>query len=90
MANELNKDINLELLKEELFPKLVNSLSNINKTEFLQYYKNHNYLQNKRVRVVINNQIFIGEVVGVDDNFCLQVLSRDMLLHIDSGEIEIL
>ena len=42
------------------------------------------------MRVVINNQIFIGEVIGIDDNFCLQVLSRDMLLHIDSGEIEIL
>ena len=90
MANELNKDINLELLKEELFPKLVNSLSNINKTEFLQYYKNHNYLQNKRVRVFVNDEPFIGEVIGVDDNFFLQIKTSDMLLHIDSGEIEIL
>ena len=39
---------------------------------------------------MINNEIFIGEVKGIDDNFCLQILSHDILLHIDSGEIEIL
>ena len=58
--------------------------------KYADYFRKHNYLQNKRVRVVINNEIFIGEVVGIDDSFCLQVLSSDMLLHIDSGEIEIL
>ena len=87
---EAKQLFDIEELKERLFSNIVNNFSNIKNEEYLEYFRQHNYLQNKRVRVVINNQVFIGEVVGIDDNFCLQVLSRDMLLHIDSGEIEIL
>ena len=90
LSIELKKDINIEELKNALFHKLVIVLNSTNEDECLEYFRNHNYLQNKRVRVSINNEIFIGEVVGIDDSFCLQILSHDMLLHIDSGEIEIL
>ena len=90
ISNELNKDINLEQLKETLFPSIVNHFNKLNKDDYLSYFNNHNYLLNKRVKVDINNQTFIGEVVGVDKNFNLQILSRDILLHIDSGEVEIL
>ena len=90
LSLEAKQPFDIEELKERLFSNIVNNFSNIKSDEYLEYFRQHNYLQNKRVRVVINNQVFIGEVVGIDDNFCLQVLSRDMLLHIDSGEIEIL
>lgn len=90
LAVETKQDIDIEELKNRLFSNIVNNLSNLKIDEYLDYFRKHNFLQNKRVRVVINNQTFIGEVIGIDDNFCLQVLSRDMLLHIDSGEIEIL
>ena len=90
LSIEIKQDIDIEQLKEKLFQSIVNGLSNIQADDYLEYFRKHNYLQNKRVRVLINNQVFIGEVVGIDDNFCLQILSHDMLLHIDSGEIEIL
>lgn len=90
LSLEAKQPFDIEEVKERLFSNIVNNFSNIRNEEYLEYFRQHNYLQNKRVRVVINNQVFIGEVVGIDDNFCLQVLSRDMLLHIDSGEIEIL
>ena len=90
MANELNKDIDIEQLKETLFPNIVNNFNKLNKDDYLSYFNNHNYLLNKRVKVDINNQTFIGEVVGTDKNFNLQILSHDILLHIDSGEVEIL
>ena len=90
LSLELKKDVNIDELKNRLFSKMVNHFSNIKLEEYLDYFRSHNYLLNKRIRVSINNQVFIGEVMGVDDNFCLQVLSSDMLLHIDSGEIEIL
>ncbi len=90
LSLEAKQSFDIEELKERLFSNIVNNFSNIRNEEYLEYFRQHNYLQNKRVRVVVNNQVFIGEVVGIDDNFCLQVLSRDMLLHIDSGEIEIL
>ena len=88
LALELKRDVNVEKLKEKLFSQIVGSLNKGNNN--LDYFREHNYLLNKRVRVLINNEIFIGEVVGIDDSFCLQILSHDMLLHIDSGEIEIL
>lgn len=90
LSLELEQDIDLEELKNRLFPTIVKNFANLKIDEYLEKFKEHNYLLNRRVRVSINNQVFIGEVVGVDDNFCLQILSRDMLLHIDSGEIEIL
>ena len=90
LSLETKLKFDIEELRDRLFSNIVNNFSNTKANEYLDYFRKHNYLQNKRVRVVINNQVFIGEVVGIDDNFCLQVLSRDMLLHIDSGEIEIL
>ena len=84
------KDINIEELKEKLFPALVNSLTNLDLDKSLEYFRKHNYLLNKRVKAIVNNQTFIGGVVGIDDSFCLQVATHGMLLYIDSGEIEIL
>jgi biotin-(acetyl-CoA carboxylase) ligase len=66
------------------------ALTNLDLDKSLEYFRKHNYLLNKRVKVIVNNQTFIGEVVGIDDSFCLQVVTHGMLLHIDSGEIEIL
>ena len=90
LSLEAKQQFDIEELRDRLFSNIVNNFNNIKSNDYLDYFRKHNYLQNKRVRVAINNQVFIGEVVGIDDNFCLQVLSRDMLLHIDSGEIEIL
>ena len=90
MALELNEEIDIGEMKDRVFNSIVNNFSNLKTDSYLEYFRKHNYLQNKRVRVLINNEPFIGEVVGIDDSFCLQILSHDMLLHIDSGEIEIL
>ena len=90
LSLEAKQDFDIQEIGNRLFSNIVNNLSNLKSEQYLDYFKKHNYLLNKRVRVVINNEVFIGEVVGIDDSFCLQVLSHDMLLHIDSGEIEIL
>ena len=90
ISNELNKDLDLEVIKETLFPSIINNFNKLNKDEYLSYFKQHNYLLNKRVKVNINQQLFIGEVVGIDDDFNIQILSHDLLLHVDSGELEIL
>ena len=90
LSLELNKEINVETIKEKVFTQMTKELSDLDCSKYLQYFKTHNYLENKRVRALVNNQPFIGEVVGIDDNFFLQIKTGDMLLHIDSGEIEIL
>ena len=90
LSLETKEDINIDELKERLFKNIVNNFSSIKLDDYLDYFRKHNYLLNKRVRVLVDEEPYIGEVVGIDDSFCLQILSRDMLLHIDSGEIEIL
>ena len=87
---ELKQDISLDELKNKLFNQITNALNNLDLEESLKYFREHNYLLGKRVKTMFDNQEFIGEVVGIDDSFCLQIKSRDILLHIDSGEIEIL
>ena len=88
LSSKNNYDI--EELTIELFGQIINAFNNINQKEYLLYFKEHNYLLDKRVKVFVNNQEFIGEVIGIDDDFCLKIVCRDMLLHIDSGEIMIL
>ena len=90
MSNELDKDIDLEDLKEQLFPNIINNFNKLDRDEYLSYFIKHNYLLNKRVKVNINQQLFIGEVVGIDNNFNIQILCNDILLHVDSGELEII
>ena len=90
MANVLNKDVDLEDLKEQLFPNIINNFNKLDRDEYLSYFSKHNYLLNKRVKVNINQQLFIGEVMGIDANFNIQILCNDILLHVDSGELEIL
>ena len=90
LSLELKEDIDINRIKERLFEQMTKELSALNSHKYLEYFKNHNYLENKRVRALVNNQPFIGEVVGIDDNFFLQIKIGDMLLHIDSGELEVL
>lgn len=90
LSLEMNKSFDIKEIEKELFSNIVNDYVSLNEKSFLEYFRNHNYLLNKRVRVLINDEPFIGEVVGIDDNFYLQIKTSDMLLHIDSGEIEIL
>ena len=90
LSLEMNKSFDIKEIEKTLFSNIVNDYVSLNEQPFLEYFRNHNYLLNKRVRVLINDEPFIGEVVGIDDNFYLQIKTRDMLLHIDSGEIEIL
>ena len=87
---ELKRDINIESIKEQLFTNIVNNFNEKYLDDDLSYFEQHNYLLNKKVKVTINQQLFIGEVVGIDDYFNIQILCDDILLHVDSGEIEIL
>lgn len=90
LSLETKKDMNIEQLREKLFNQIVNGLSAFDEHSCFEYLTEHNYLLNKKVRIIVNDNPFIGEVVGIDENFFLQVRTNDMLIHIDSGEIEIL
>lgn len=90
LVNELGKEVDIEALQTKLFSNITNHFEAKNVNQYLEYFKSHNYLLNKRVRVLVNKEPFIGEVVGIDADFFLQIKTSDMLLHINSGEVEIL
>ena len=90
LRNELGKCVGIKLLEERLYKMISEDFYILNKEDYLSYFNKNNYLLNKRVRVKINEQDFIGEVVGVNEDFLLQIKCDHLLLHVDSGEIEIL
>lgn len=85
----LNQEIEINELKNHIYERIISSLTKVNIKESLDYLRKHNYLVGKKVKTIVNNQLFIGEVIDIDDSFCLQIATHGMLLHIDSGEIEI-
>ena len=90
LSLELNKEVSVDEFKEELIKRIVKSLENLDTAPYLEYYKKHNYLLFKQVRVLFDEKEFIGQVQGIDNFFNLKVYGRDRMMLIDSGEIEIL
>ena len=92
MFLQLNKEINIDKLKEDVYDTLFNNLAHYssNKDSFLKYFKNHDYLLNKEVNYLFNNNIASGIVKGIDENFNIIIQSDNKEYHISSGEIELL
>lgn len=92
MFLETNKQIDINQLKEALYQTIVENLSQYssNKEMFLKCYKKHDYLLNKDVKFVYNNNIVSGIVKGVDKDFNIIIQTKEDELHISSGEIELI
>ena len=92
MFLELNKEINIDKLKEDVYTTLFNNLTRYSsqKDLLLKYFKNHDYLLNKEVNYVFDNNIHSGIVKGVDENFNIIIESNDGEQHISSGEISLI
>jgi biotin-[acetyl-CoA-carboxylase] ligase BirA-like protein len=89
MALEKRKYFDLETLKNKLFDQIIKNFLDLNHNCYLDFVRKHNYLLNKKIKVIIDGQDYIGEVVGIDENLSLQVRSNNLLLHVESGEITI-
>lgn len=89
LAIETSKSFNLESLRKKLFKQIFQNFSHLDHEQYLTYFRDNNYLLHKKIKVNYQNQDFVGEVVGIDDNFGLQVKNDQLLLHVESGEITI-
>ncbi len=89
MSLEKRKTFDLDILKNQLYEQIIKNFLDINHDRYLEFVKQHNYLLNKKVKTNFAGQDYIGEVVGIDENFSLQVRIENLLLHIESGEITI-
>lgn len=92
MFLELNKDIDIDELKESVYETLFTNLNNYssNKEKFLKYFKNHDYLLDKQVNYVFGGNTFTGIVKGIDENFNIVIETNGEERQISSGEIELL
>lgn len=89
---ELGSEVQFSVIKEHLYKTLIENLENCEakKDTFFTYYKTHDYLLNKRVSCVQNNVSLCGTVMGVDESFKIIIESDEKLLHISSGEVELI
>lgn len=89
LALERNRSLRLNSLKNQLFEQIMSNFLRLNHQQYLAYFRENNYLLNKKVTINYDGQIIIGEVVGIDEHFNLEVKSDQLLLHVESGEINI-
>lgn len=88
--NELGKEIPVEDIKDTLYKRLAATFENLDTRFYFRYYKKHNFLKFKWVRVSNNGSETIAKVYGVDENFGLQAANDNGSFNIFSGEIEII
>ena len=56
---ELGHDIAIDDFKDSLFKQIKSSLQELDIKESLQFFRKHNYLQNKRVSTYVNDDVFV-------------------------------
>ena len=89
----LNKDIDFEVMKKQVYSDLLSNLSDVDglKEHLFKYYNEHDYLKGREVEFVSNHQIIRGAVKGIDRLFNLVIIDKNNNEHnISSGEIRML
>lgn len=82
----INKDIDIDELKDKVYSKILNILNNID----LNYYEEINkldYLKNKEVYCKINNVKQKVKVIGIDLDYSLKIDIDNKISNILAGEI---
>lgn len=88
LANILNKDIDLVKFKHDIYSKFVDNLNKLsNEYDFYQEISKYDYLKNKEVYALINNEKRLVRVKGINLDYTLCVVSNDSECNINSGEI---
>lgn len=85
---EKKEEIDIKSLKEAVYDALFEDISGNN--GYLDYYRKHDYLKGKYVKVKYNNIYIEGIVLGVDENFNLIIGKEKETFYISSGEIEVI
>ena len=89
LSLELSRDIDLQAFLDTLFDYLYRKLSSLNlfKEDAFKYIYERNYLLNKEVSFIYNNNSMRGIVRGIDDRYNLVVEVDNKLLTLNSGEV---
>jgi len=84
----LNKQIDLEVLKQKVYQKLNDNLVKlINNYNFYQDITKYDYLKDKSAYALINEIKKEIKVVGINEDYSLRVIADGKILNLESGEI---
>ena len=85
---ELGYQIDINILKEAVYDALFEDITT--EKDYISYFNDHNYLQDKKVKIRYDNNDITGVIVGVDEKYNLILKGEEKEYLISSGEIEIL
>ncbi len=84
----LNKDINIETLKEKVYKQIESNFKLVkNNYDFYKKIVKLDYLKNKEVYAEINNELCNIKVLGINKDYSLKVKKDNDILNLQSGEI---
>ena len=84
----LNKDIDLDELKENVYSKLSDNLEKlIQSYDFYEEIVKYNYLENKEVYALIDNSKRLVKVKEINKDYTLRVIADGKQFDLNSGEI---
>ena len=86
---ETNQKQDIEKIKQFVFDKIEKMLFKFKgeKEKYLEEIKNNNYLKNKEVYALINNEKVLVKVLDINDDCSLKILYDNQIININSGEI---
>lgn len=91
VASSIYDQTGIKLDKYELVGKITNQilsdLSDVNNLAHVDYFKNHLYMKNEMVELLLQNRKYIGKINGINDDFNLLVEVKGEIKTISSGEI---
>ena len=88
MKKVLNKDVDLDALKEKIYLKFIDNLDKlINGYDFYEDIIKYDYLQDKDAYALINNQKKLVKVKGINKDYTLCVIDDESEISLNSGEI---
>lgn len=88
IKNELSKNINIEMLRQRVYDNLAYNLDELKQGyDFYKDIKKFDYLVNKEVYALINNQKQKVKVMGINEDYSLKVAFNESILDIETGEI---
>lgn len=90
-ATSIFDEFGININKEELISKIVNQIfldiRSINDLSHVVFFKEHMYLLNEHVELLLQNRKYVGEVKGINEAFELLANIKGNELTISSGEI---
>lgn len=88
IINILNKEQNIDILKNELYNRLIKNYEKILENyDFYPYINKHDYLKGKNAYAYIDNTNKLVNIMGINNDYSLSILNNNKVEKIESGEI---